>query len=133
MEIAILVISFLILLGIGVPIAWSIGISSIIIAAMMFGAIAGSAVAAASAIGSALGKPMEDEGYSKEFSAAVNITSSTTGLTIPPSNVLIVYSLASGGASIAALFLAGYIPGIFYGNRSFSSCSFILFCLSIFI
>ena len=47
--------------------------------------------------------------------AAVNITSSTTGMIIPPSNILIVYSLASGGVSIAALFLAGYIPGILTG------------------
>ncbi|MEL6926067.1 MAG: TRAP transporter large permease, partial [Bacteroidota bacterium] len=86
-----------------------------IIAAMLFGAIAGSAVAAASAIGSFMTDEMEKEGYSKEFAAAVNITSSTTGLVIPPSNVLIVYSLASGGVSIAALFLAGYIPGILTG------------------
>jgi len=185
MEVFILVISFIILLGIGVPIAWSIGISSLftmlvsipalpafttiaqrmatgldsfsllaipffilagqimnrggiarrliafartlvgslpgglahvnIVAAMLFGAIAGSAVAAASAIGSFMTDEMEKEGYSREFSAAVNITSSTTGLIIPPSNVLIVYSLASGGVSIAALFLAGYIPGILTG------------------
>ena len=185
MEVFILVISFIILLGIGVPIAWSIGISSLftmlvsipaipafttiaqrmatgldsfsllaipffilagqimnrggiakrlivfarslvgalpgglahvnIVAAMLFGAIAGSAVAAASAIGSFMTDEMEKEGYSREFSAAVNITASTTGLTIPPSNVLIVYSLASGGVSIAALFLAGYIPGILTG------------------
>ncbi len=86
-----------------------------IIAAMMMGAIAGSAMAAASAMGSILGPQMEKEGYTKEFGAAVNITSSTTGLVIPPSNVLIVYSLASGGVSIAALFLAGYIPGILTG------------------
>jgi tripartite ATP-independent transporter DctM subunit len=79
------------------------------------GAIAGSAMAAASAIGSILGPKMEKEGYSREFGAAVNITSATTGLVIPPSNVLIVYSLASGGTSIAALFLAGYIPGILTG------------------
>ncbi len=181
----ILVISFIILLGIGVPVAWSIGISSVltllvsidtipalttmaarigtgldsftllaipffilageimnrggiakrlidfaksmvgflpgglayvnVLAAMLFGAIAGSAVAAASAIGGILGPRMEEEGYSKEFGAAVNITSSTTGLVIPPSNVLIVYSLASGGVSIGALFLAGYIPGILTG------------------
>ncbi len=185
MEVAILVISFIILLGLGVPIAWSIGLSSIftmlvsipaipafttvahrmasgldsfslltipffilagqimnrggiarrliafartlvgslpgglahvnIVAAMMFGAIAGSAVAAASAIGSFMTDEMEKEGFSKEFAAAVNITSSTTGLVIPPSNVLIVYSLASGGVSIAALFLAGYVPGILTG------------------
>lgn len=58
---------------------------------------------------------MAKEGYDKAFSAAVNITSSTTGLVIPPSNILIVYSLASGGVSIAALFLAGYVPGILVG------------------
>lgn len=185
MEVLILVLSFVILLAIGVPIAWSIGLSSIftmlvsiptipafttvaqrmatgldsfallaipffilagnimnrggiarrlidfaktivgalpgglahvnIIAAMLFGAISGSAVAAASAIGSFMSESMEKEGYSKEFAAAVNITSSTTGLTIPPSNILIVYSLASGGVSIAALFLAGYLPGILTG------------------
>jgi tripartite ATP-independent transporter DctM subunit len=185
MEVLILVLSFLILLGIGVPIAWSIGISSLftmlvsipampafttvaqrmatgldsfallaipffilagqlmnrggiarrlidfaktlvgalpgglahvnIIAAMLFGAISGSAVAAASAIGGFMGKRMEEEGYDKSFGAAVNITSATTGMTIPPSNILIVYSLASGGASIAALFLAGYLPGILTG------------------
>ncbi|MEL6729524.1 MAG: TRAP transporter large permease [Bacteroidota bacterium] len=185
MEILILVLSFVVLLIIGVPVAWSIGISSLftmlvsistvpafttvaqrmatgldsfallaipffilagqimnrggiakrlvdfartlvgslpgglahvnIIAAMLFGAIAGSAAAAASAIGSFMTKAMDDEGYSREFAAAVNITASTTGLIIPPSNVLIVYSLASGGVSIAALFLAGYIPGILTG------------------
>ncbi len=86
-----------------------------VIAAMLMGAIAGSAMASASAMGSILGPEMEKEGYSKEFGAAVNITSATTGLVIPPSNVLIVYSLASGGVSIAALFLAGYIPGILTG------------------
>ncbi len=86
-----------------------------IISAMLMGAIAGSAMAAASAMGSIIGPEMEKEGYSREFGAAVNITAATTGLVIPPSNVLIVYSLASGGASIAALFLAGYIPGILTG------------------
>src|SRR5690606_2378402 len=86
-----------------------------IFAAMLFGAISGSSVAAASALGTTVGKKMEEEGYSKEFAAAVNVTSSTTGLVIPPSNILIVYSLASGGVSIAALFLAGYIPGMLTG------------------
>lgn len=86
-----------------------------IIAAMLMGAIAGSAMASASAMGTILGPEMEKEGYSKEYGAAVNITSATIGLVIPPSNVLIVYSLASGGVSIAALFLAGYIPGILTG------------------
>lgn len=86
-----------------------------ILAAMLFGAVSGSAAAAASAIGGIMTPRMSDEGYDRPFSAAVNITSSTTGLLIPPSNVLIVYSLASGGASIAALFLAGYLPGLLVG------------------
>jgi tripartite ATP-independent transporter DctM subunit len=86
-----------------------------IMAAMLFGAISGSAVAAASAIGGFMTPVMRKEGYDRGFSAAVNITSATTGMIIPPSNILIVYSLASGGVSIAALFLAGYIPGILLG------------------
>lgn len=82
---------------------------------MLFGAISGSAVAAASAIGSIMQPEMKREGYPENFSAAVNITSATTGLSIPPSNILIVYSLASGGVSITALFLAGYLPGFLTG------------------
>jgi tripartite ATP-independent transporter DctM subunit len=66
-------------------------------------------------VGGFMGPQMEKEGYDKNFGAAVNITSATTGLLIPPSNVLIIYSLASGGVSIAALFLAGYLPGILVG------------------
>lgn len=184
-EVIILVLSFLVLLGVGVPIAYSIGLSTLftmlvsipampavttvaqrmatgldsftllaipffilagqlmnrggiarrlidfakvlvgmmpgglayinIMAAMLFGAISGSAVAATSAIGGFMHPRMVKEGYDPGFSAAVNITSSTTGLIIPPSNILIVYSLASGGVSIAALFVAGYIPGILLG------------------
>lgn len=86
-----------------------------IMANMLFGAISGSAAASASAIGSFMHPRMVKEGYDKAFSASVNITSATTGLTIPPSNILIVYSLASGGVSIAALFIAGYVPGILTG------------------
>lgn len=86
-----------------------------ILASMLFGSISGSAAAAASAIGGFMTPLMDKEGYDRGFSAAVNISSSTTGLLIPPSNVLIVYSLASGGVSIGALFLAGYLPGILVG------------------
>ena len=86
-----------------------------VMAAMLFGAISGSAVAAASAIGGVMAPHMEKEGYDKDFAAAINVSSATTGLVIPPSNILIVYSLASGGVSIAALFLAGYIPGLLTG------------------
>jgi tripartite ATP-independent transporter DctM subunit len=86
-----------------------------IMAAMLFGAISGSAAASASAIGGVMTPRMQQEGYDRDYSAAVNITSSTTGLIIPPSNILIIYSLASGGVSIAALFLAGYLPGLLVG------------------
>ena len=85
------------------------------IACMLFGAISGSAVAATSAIGGFMIPIMNKEGYDKEFNTAITVTGSTTGLLIPPSNVLIVYSLASGGVSIAALFIAGYLPGILVG------------------
>jgi tripartite ATP-independent transporter DctM subunit len=86
-----------------------------IMAAMFFGAISGSAVAAAAAIGGFMVPMMIREGYDRDYSAAVNITSATTGLIIPPSNILIVYSLASGGVSIGARFVAGYLPGILVG------------------
>jgi tripartite ATP-independent transporter DctM subunit len=86
-----------------------------IVACMLFGAISGSAVAAAAAIGGLMIPLMQKEGYRRSFATAINITSSTTGLIIPPSNILIVYSLASGGVSVAALFLAGYIPGLLVG------------------
>jgi len=85
------------------------------LACMFFGAISGSAVAATSAIGGFMIPIMNKEGYDKNFSTAVTVTASTTGLLIPPSNVLIVYSLASGGVSIAALFIAGYLPGFIVG------------------
>ena len=82
---------------------------------MMFGAISGSGVAAASAMGTIIGPVAEKEGYDKDFMATVNIATAPTGLLIPPSNTLITYSLVSGGTSVAALFLAGYIPGIMWG------------------
>ena len=86
-----------------------------ILACMFFGSISGSAVAATSAVGGFMLPVMEKEGYDKNFNTAITVTASTTGLLIPPSNILIVYSLASGGASIAALFIAGYLPGILVG------------------
>ena len=85
------------------------------LANMMFGSISGSGVAAASAMGTIIGPIEEKEGYSKDYSAAVNIATAPTGLLIPPSNVLITFSLVSGGTSVAALFMAGYIPGILWG------------------
>ncbi len=82
---------------------------------MLFGALSGSAVAACAAIGGTMAPLEEEEGYDPAFSAAVNIASSPAGMLIPPSGVLILYSLVAGGVSISALFIAGYIPGIMMG------------------
>lgn len=82
---------------------------------MLFGAVSGSGTAAAAAIGGTMAPLQEEAGYDRDYSAAVNIASAPTGLLIPPSNSLIVYSLVSGGTSVAALFMAGYIPGILWG------------------
>ncbi len=80
----------------------------------LFGAISGSASAAAAAVGSMVRKGEEEQGYDKAVCAAANGASAPSGLLIPPSNVLITYSLASGGTSVAALFMAGYIPGLIW-------------------
>lgn len=94
-----------------------------IISCTLFGAISGSAVAATSAIGGFMIPTMEKEGYDKNFNTAVTVASSTTGLLIPPSNILIVYSLASGGVSIAALFIAGYLPGLLVALSLMGVCA----------
>lgn len=94
-----------------------------VVSCTLFGAISGSAVAATSAIGSFMIPTMNKEGYDKNFNAAITITSSTTGLLIPPSNILIIYSLASGGVSIAALFIAGYLPGILMATALMAVCA----------
>ena len=64
---------------------------------------------------SIIGPIEKEEGYDPNFSAAVNIATAPTGLLIPPSNVMITFSLVSGGTSVAALFMAGYIPGALWG------------------
>ncbi|MGH4050079.1 MAG: TRAP transporter large permease [Clostridium sp.] len=86
-----------------------------VVANMMFGAISGSGVAATSAMGSIIGPIAVEDGYDRDYMATVNIATGPTGLLIPPSNVLITYSLVSGGTSVAALFMAGYVPGILWG------------------
>ncbi|PFG20643.1 TRAP transporter large permease [Serinibacter salmoneus] len=79
----------------------------------LFGAVSGSAVAAVAAVGSTMGPLQAKEGYNKTFAAATNVASGPAGMIIPPSNLMIVYSLVSS-SSIAALFVAGYIPGILW-------------------
>ena len=80
----------------------------------LFGAISGSASAAAAAVGSMVKEGQEKQGYDAALCAATNAASAPAGLLIPPSNALITYSLVSGGTSVAALFLAGYLPGIIW-------------------
>jgi tripartite ATP-independent transporter DctM subunit len=94
-----------------------------VISCILFGAISGSAVAATSAIGGFMIPEMNKEGYDRDFNAAITATSATTGLLIPPSNILIVYAVASGGVSIAALFVAGYVPGILVGLGLMTVCA----------
>ena len=82
---------------------------------MLFGAVSGSAAAAVSSIGGFMIPQMEKKGYSREFAVALTATSATTGLLIPPSNIMIVYAVVASGVSVAGLFLAGVIPGILVG------------------
>ena len=86
-----------------------------VLANMFFGAVSGSSVAATSAMGSIM-SPLElDEGYDPNYSAAVNICSAPTGILIPPSGPLILYSITAGGVSVAALFMGGYLTGALLG------------------
>lgn len=82
---------------------------------MLFGALSGSSVAAASAMGGCIAPIEEENGYDPAYSAAANIASAPTGLLIPPTSAFIVYSTVAGGVSISTLFMAGYIPGILMG------------------
>ena len=80
----------------------------------LFGAISGSASAAAAAVGSMVLEGEQEQGYDEALCAATNGASAPSGLLIPPSNALITYSLAAGGTSVAALFMAGYLPGVIW-------------------
>ena len=86
-----------------------------VLANMFFGAVSGSSVAATSAMGSIM-SPLElDEGYDPNYSAAVNICSAPTGILIPPSGPLILFSITAGGVSVAALVMGGYLTGAILG------------------
>jgi tripartite ATP-independent transporter DctM subunit len=82
---------------------------------MLFGAISGSAAAAVSSVGGTLIPEMNRKGYPKDFNIALTATAATTGLLIPPSNVMIVYAVVASNVSISALFIAGVVPGILFG------------------
>lgn len=99
---------------IGSPLPGSL-LHTTILGNMMFGALSGSAVASAAAVGGVMAPEMKKAGYDPSLGAAANIASCTTGLLIPPSGAFIIYSLIAGGVSVSALFLAGYLPGLLLG------------------
>ena len=85
-----------------------------VLSSMLFAGLSGSAVADTSALGSMLIPAMEKEGYTRKFAAAITAASSVIGPIIPPSGIMIIYAYVMG-ESVAALFLAGIIPGILVG------------------
>ena len=86
-------------------------------ASMMFGAVSGSAIASASAIGSTMVPLMDEKGYDRDYSVNVTVTAAIVGLLIPPSHNMIIYAAASGiGVSIGDLFVAGIVPGLMTGG-----------------
>jgi tripartite ATP-independent transporter DctM subunit len=87
-----------------------------ILASTFFGGISGSAVADTASIGSVLIPEMERKGYPRDFSTAVTVSGSVQAILIPPSHNMVIYSMAAGGTvSIAALFMAGVVPGLLLG------------------
>lgn len=82
----------------------------------MFGSISGSGIAAATAIGGVMNPLEKKQGYDEGFSAAVNIATAPVGQLIPPTTAFIVFSAASGGTSVATLFMAGWIPGLLWAG-----------------
>jgi tripartite ATP-independent transporter DctM subunit len=88
-----------------------------ILASTFFGGISGSAVADTASIGSVLIPEMEKRGYPRDFATAVTVSGSVQAILIPPSHNMVIYSMAAGGSvSVAALFMAGVLPGLLLGG-----------------
>ncbi|MCI6673266.1 MAG: TRAP transporter large permease [Spirochaetaceae bacterium] len=87
-----------------------------VISSTFFGGISGSAVADVSSLGSVVIPMMKKQGYDPEFSVGLTVTTACQGVLIPPSHNMVIYSLAAGGVpTIATMFMAGFIPGIWLG------------------
>src|SRR5678815_2463108 len=96
-----------------------------ILASTFFGAISGSSVADTASIGSVLIPEMQKAGYPRDYSTAVTVSGSVQALLTPPSHNSVLYSLAAGGGvSIAALFIAGILPGLLLGLTLAIMCLF---------
>ena len=96
-----------------------------VLGSMLFGHLSGSAVADVSSLGSIEIPMMVNAGYDEDFSVAVTVASSCQGVLIPPSHNMIIYSLAAGGVSVGALFMAGLLPGIMCGLSLMMVCGII--------
>ena len=97
-----------------------------ILASTFFGGISGSAVADTASIGSVLIPEMERKGYPRDFSAALTVSGSIQAILIPPSHNMVIYSMAAGGSvSVAALFLAGLLPGLLLGAMLAVYCLYV--------
>jgi tripartite ATP-independent transporter DctM subunit len=86
-----------------------------ILSCMFFGGVSGSAVAEISSIGAMMIPTMEKGGYKRETATAIALASAVMGPIIPPSIPMIIFAHTAGSVSIAALFLAGAIPGVMIG------------------
>lgn len=96
-----------------------------ILASTFFGAISGSSMADTASVGSVLIPEMEKKGYPRSFATAVTVSGSVQAILIPPSHNAVIYSLAAGGTvSIAALFIAGVLPGLLLGATLAVLCLF---------
>ena len=97
-----------------------------ILASTFFGAISGSSVADTASIGSVLIPEMEKNGYPRTFSTAVTVSGSVQAILIPPSHNAVIYSMAAGGSvSVAALFMAGVLPGLLLGASLCGYCLYV--------
>lgn len=94
-----------------------------IVASTFFGAISGSSVADTASIGSVMIPEMDKKGYPRDFAAAVTASGSVQAILTPPSHNSVIYSLATGGTvSIAALFIAGILPGLLLSFTLMAMC-----------
>jgi len=97
-----------------------------ILASTFFGAISGSSVADTASIGSVMIPEMVKKGYPRDFSTALTVSGSIQATLIPPSHNAVIYSMAAGGSiSVAALFMAGVLPGLLLGLTLAVYCLYI--------
>lgn len=93
----------------------------VVVTNMIMAAVSGAAIASGAAVGSVMIKSMEEKGFSKGFSGAVNAAAATIGPVIPPSVGFIIYASVSN-ASVGKLFIAGTVPGIILGLGMMMIC-----------